>query len=546
MLLHCIVRTLCVGGLALVAAAAGAETYRVVAGALDDEQPGTSEAFSGEFEISLFEPEDPRFQPFLRIDDFQLQAGDQSFRPPEPIAFQGRRSLLLQIADHIQFDGDDVDFFFLRSGADLVAVDESEVTFRFVDFRPEEPNAGRLTGHLGDSLLPRRISLAGRVRETDQHLLLPREDCSILPPPLPPQPGGGGGVIVIGRPEFVVIDRDGLSGEGAVAEFVSDGLREGDVRAHRILSFESFDIEAAESVAFEAPEGGAVLTRVTGGGGSTIEGTLEGGGAEVLLAPSGIVFPPTLEELGITAPSGAEVTFDDTGALTVRTEGDLLVAGVVIDILGLTSFSLIALGSVSIEGTLELPPGVTLRIEAGEIVIGGGISNPGGDVVINPLPPIVGIPICDYLRPVFPADTREIGSFSLVMSAALQVEIDVDSRGHGPRIDRGRHGMVSVAILGSADFDIRDLDERSLRLGPGEAQPTSRRGRSHRVDVNRDGEMDVVVRFDAEETGIAPADTQLCLFGETTDGAWIEGCDAIDAQAEHQSEGDPNGTGRGR
>jgi hypothetical protein len=123
------------------------------------------------------------------------------------------------------------------------------------------------------------------------------------------------------------------------------------------------------------------------------------------------------------------------------------------------------------------------------------------------------------------------------------VEIDVDSRGHGPRIDRGRHGIVSVAILGSANFDIRDVDERSLHLGPGEAQPTSRRSR--RVDVNRDGEMDVVVRFDAEETGIAPVDTQVCLFGETLEGAWIEGCDAIDAQAQHQSEGDPNGTGRG-
>ena len=490
MLLHRIVRTLCVGGLALVAAAAGAETYRVVAGALDDEQPGTSEAFSGEFEISLFEPEDPRLQPSLRIDDFQLQAGDQSFRPPEPIAFQGRRALLLLIADHIQFDGDDVGFFFLRSGADLVAVDESEVTFRFVDFRPDEPNAGRLTGHLGDSLLPRRISLAGRVLETDQHLLLPREDCPILPPPLPPPPRGGGGVIVIVRPEFVVIDRDGLSGEDAVAEFVSDGLTGGDVRAPRILSFESFDIEAAESVAFEAPEGGAVLTRVTGGGGSTIEGTLEGGGAEVLLAPSGIVFPPTLEELGITTPSGAEVTFDDTGALTVRTEGDLLVAGVVIDILGLTSFSLIALGSVSIEGTLELPPGVTLRIEAGEIVIGGGISNPGGDVVINPLPPIVGIPICDYLWPVFPADTREIGSFSLVMSAALQVEIDVDSRGHGPRIRprSPRDGLGGDPRLCGFRHPRRRRALAARRAGRGSAdEPTRPQPSRRRQPRRRDG-----------------------------------------------------------
>jgi filamentous hemagglutinin family protein len=524
---------LCVGWLALAPAAAGAETYRVVGGPLDDEQAGTSGAFSGKLEISLFEPEGPRLQPSLLIDDFQLQAGDQSFRPREPIEFQGRRSLLVQIADQIQFDGDDVDFFFLRSGGGLVAVDESEVTFRFMDFRSEGANAGRLTGHLGDSLLPRRVSLVGSVREVDQHLLLPRGDCPILPP----QPGDGGGVIV-GGGDDIVIGGDG----GGLVVTGGGGLTSGDGSAPQILNFESFDIQARESVAFEAPVGGAVLTRVTGGGGSTIEGTLEGGGVAVLLAPSGIVFTPTLEELGITAPSGAEVTFDDTGSLTVRTEGDLLVAGGVIDVPGLTSFTLIALGSVNIEGTLELPPGVTLRIEASEIVVAGGISNPGGDVVINPLPPVVGIPFCDNLLPVFPADAREIGSFSLVMSAARQVEINVDPRGYGPRMGWGRHGIVSVVIRGSADFDIRDVDERSLRLGPGEAEPTSRRGRSRtrRVDVDRDGEMDLVVRFDAGETGIAPDDTQVCLFGQTTDSAWIEGCDAIDARAERQIERGPS------
>jgi len=169
-----------------------------------------------------------------------------------------------------------------------------------------------------------------------------------------------------------------------------------------------------------------------------------------------------------------------------------------------------------------------------------------GGVVIHPLPPIVGTPFCDKLLPIFPEETREIGRFSLVMSAALQVEIDVESPGLGPRINRGRHGIVSVAILGSADFDVRDVDEHSLRLGPGEAESISQRGRSPRVDVNRDGEMDLVVRFDAEETDIAPTDTQLCLFGQTIDSAWIEGCDAIDAQAAGRSEESPNQTDRSR
>jgi hypothetical protein len=470
MLLHRVLIVLCVGGLAL-AAAAEAETYRVVGGTLDDGPSGSSEAFSGEFEISISELGDPDFPTTLRIDDFQLQAGDQSFRPPGPIEFAGRSTLLIRIADHIYFDGDAVGFFFLRSGGELVAVDPSEVTFRFVDLRPAAPNAGRLTGQLGDSLLPRRISLVGSVREVDQRLRLPQGNCLPTPPKISPPPDGTAGAIMIrGR---IVAVRGGAEDEMRVA-------------------------------------------------------ALE-------IAPA-----PGLDELGITAPSGAEVTFDDAGVLTVHTEGDLLVTDAVIDIPGLTSVSLIALGRVSIEGRLEVPSDVTLRIEAGEIAIEDGSG------VIPPLPPIVGIPICDDLRPVFPADTREVGHFSLLMSAARQVEIDVDSTGYGPRIERGRHGIVSVAILGSADFDVRDVDERSLRVGPDEAEPTSRRGRSHRVDVNRDGEMDVVVRFEAEQTGITPADSQLCLFGQTTDGAWIEGCDAIEAQVERGYAEDPHPTGRDR
>jgi hypothetical protein len=250
----------------------------------------------------------------------------------------------------------------------------------------------------------------------------------------------------------------------------------------------------------------------------------------VLLAPSGIVFTPTLEDLGITAPSGAELSFDAEGALTVATEGDLRVAGGVVDVPGLTSLVLVALGRVVVEGTLELPIDVSLRIEAGEIEVGGGVVSPG-DVVLNPLPPLVGVPFCDDLRPVFPAEAREVGSFTLEMSAARQVEIEV---GAGRRMGHRRHGMIAVSILGSANFDVRDIDERSLRLGPGESEPkrSRGRGRTHRADVDRDGEMDLVVRFDVEAAGIARGDARVCLFGQTQDGAWIEGCDTIEAPVE--------------
>jgi hypothetical protein len=88
---------------------------------------------------------------------------------------------------------------------------------------------------------------------------------------------------------------------------------------------------------------------------------------------------------------------------------------------------------------------------------------------------------------------------------------------------------MNVAILGSEAFDVRDVDERSLRLVPGEAEP---RGRPHRRDVNHDGYRDLVARFDVRETGIAFGDSELCLVAETKEGVLLEGCDAIETWPE--------------
>lgn len=570
-----ILATLCAGGL-LSAASAGAETYRIVDGRLGDARTGASDVLEGVLEISVFEPEGQAIPPSLLVDDFQLQAGARSFGPRKPVEFGGRGALSVQIADQIQFDGDTVEFARLRSGGELVAVDQREVTFRFVEFRAHARNASRLVGHLGDTLLPRRISLLGTLYEVDQHFHLPRGNCPVLPA----APGGGGNVIIGGG--GVIIGGAGVS-TGGVIVIGGDGgglmvtgssdLAVAVGSTPPVLNFESFEIQAGDSVTFQPPAvGGAVLARVTGGDAFTIEDTLVGGGSVGLLSPSGVVFvetsgttarerlvaaagtasaaAPTLAELGITAPSGAQVTFDGSGALTVRSEGDLLVAGGVIDVPGLTSLTLVTPGNITVEGMLELPPGVMLSLNAGAIVIEGDLPGSPGDVVIDPPPPIVGIPICDDLLPVFPAVEREVGSFSLVASAAEQVEIAVEPRRQGGRMHPGRHGIVPVAILGSADLDIRDVDERSLRLGPGEAEPTSHHGRdrSRRVDVNRDGEMDVVVRFDAREAGVAVGDTELCLFGETTDGTAIEGCDALETKPERQlrTRGRDDGHDRGR
>jgi hypothetical protein len=225
------------------------------------------------------------------------------------------------------------------------------------------------------------------------------------------------------------------------------------------------------------------------------------------------------------------VTFSESGVLTVTSDGDLFVEGGLIDIPGLTSFILVASGDVVVTGTLVLPPDVTLRIEAGgsiEIEDGGIVPDPGGGVVIGPGPP--NVPICRGLRAIFPAAEREVGRFSLVATAARPVDIDVNPWSRRDRVRPGRRRPLPVALLGSEDLDVRDVDARSLRFGPGEAAPLAYfgRGRRLRVDVNRDRHADLVARFSVREAEIAFGDHFVCLVAEIADGSVIEGCDEID------------------
>jgi hypothetical protein len=496
--------------LALAAAGAGAETYRIVSGELTDAATGETEALAGAFEAWLW-LEELQWRS-LGVGDFELRAGPRSFTPSPPIEFEGLTPILsLFIADQIRLDGDDVVLLHLRSGGEVVAASETEVTFRFLDFLSDAFDGGRAAGYVGDTALPQRFRLAGTLYEVDQTFRIVRAGPVLVPPPSPlPPPDGGGVVIAGGGSVLVASDRT-------------------------LISLESFDIAAAERVTFAPPAGGTVsFGRVTGGAPSTLDGALLDNGSvhlrsvlafDFAATSSPVVNPflvagPTLEDLGIQAPNGAQVTFDDAGVLTVTSEGDLFIEGGVIDLPGLTSLVIVAGGEVVVEGQIVLPPGVTLRIDSGSVVV-----DPGP--VIFRRPP--GVPVLDHLRPVFPAVQREVGSFAFVASAVQPMDVDVKPGRDENRVRPGRRQKLSVAILGSEAFDVRDVDEDSLRLGPDEAEPKKR---PRRRDVNDDGHRDLVARFDVSETGIAFGDSELCLVAETTEGVLLEGCDAIETWPE--------------
>jgi uncharacterized protein DUF11 len=115
------------------------------------------------------------------------------------------------------------------------------------------------------------------------------------------------------------------------------------------------------------------------------------------------------------------------------------------------------------------------------------------------------------------------------------VTIDIEPGDTANVVNLNRGGTVSVAILTTPDFDAATADVNAVCFGdadaPGERVCTERHGRGHMVDVDRDGDLDLVLHYIVESTGIDLGDQRACLIGHTLNGAGFFGCDAVSTQA---------------
>lgn len=80
------------------------------------------------------------------------------------------------------------------------------------------------------------------------------------------------------------------------------------------------------------------------------------------------------------------------------------------------------------------------------------------------------------------------------------------------------------------DFDATTVDPETVRFGPGGASVDTRGGgklKAASKDVDHDGDLDLVMHFRTQETGISAGDEEACLTGETFGGQAIWGCDSV-------------------
>jgi filamentous hemagglutinin family protein len=204
-------------------------------------------------------------------------------------------------------------------------------------------------------------------------------------------------------------------------------------------SFSQFNLSAGDVATFSGPANiQNILARVTGGSASSIDGTIRStidGANFFLINPAGVIF-------------GANAALDVSGSFAVSTanylklaNGARFVASLGADDSVLTTDPVVAFGflngaagSISIQGTLQVPEGKTLSVVGGDISVAGGkllsangqinlaSAKAAGEVAIDPLSGAV--------------DAHSIGT---------QGRIDINS---GAMVDASGEGGGQIVIRG--------------------------------------------------------------------------------------------------
>jgi hypothetical protein len=133
-------------------------------------------------------------------------------------------------------------------------------------------------------------------------------------------------------------------------------------------------------------------------------------------------------------------------------------------------------------------------------------------------------PDADHLTNEFQSPEASTNA-TLLWARITEVEITIDIKpGSFPNsINLKQKGVTPVAILTTEAFDASTVDPETVRFGPAEASPL----RWALEDVDDDGDIDMILHFKTQETGISPGDTEATLTGETLGGVEFVATDSV-------------------
>ena len=268
-----------------------------------------------------------------------------------------------------------------------------------------------------------------------------------------------------------------------------------------------------------------------------------------------VVLRPSLEGDGSVDAAGGTVT-DDTfgdnasvtfppGALTETTDVAIDVFLEPLDIPTPSGFIAPGTKFVNISLTPEPafplpPPGLTVTLPLENPLVPGSpltlykVDEATGDLV--PAESVFGGDVVGTVDPDGNSATfTGIASLSTVVGLipdTIKIFIDIKPSGFPNSINTRSRGVIPIAILGSASFDVASVNVDTLRFGPGAAGPKHDLTKpdtlaDHTNDINLDTFPDLVFHVPTRDSGLGEEDTEACVSGETMSGTPIQGCDSV-------------------
>ncbi|MHC4565850.1 MAG: Ig-like domain-containing protein [Planctomycetota bacterium] len=113
-----------------------------------------------------------------------------------------------------------------------------------------------------------------------------------------------------------------------------------------------------------------------------------------------------------------------------------------------------------------------------------------------------------------------------VTPTVIDVNIDINPNRVPNRVYLSRNYTIYVAVLGSVDFDVTNIDSSSVTFGRTGTEASPVRAPIMR-DLNGDGFVDAMYGFQTFDCGFQLGDTEGWLTGFTTDNKVVDGSDSV-------------------